>query len=375
MNIQSIIPDFTIDDQDVLIGVMGATGSGKSTFINTVSGSNLRVGRGLMSCTETVQPAKPFELDGRLVTLIDTPGFDDTSKSDADVLNMIAAFLAATYEQGIKLSGLIYFHRITDNRMGGISTRNLRMFRELCGDSSLKNVVVVTNMWELLDHHVGEEREAELATRDSFFRPVLQRGAQLARHHNTKDSGFDILRRIINNTPMSLRIQRELIDEKIDITKTAAGAELNRALLQQIMKHRAEIKQIQYEMREAIKQKDEETRRDLEQETTRLQTEMQKMHDDSKKLAFHYSQERVRLEMRLQEVASEARREAVELSANYQKQIAALQDKLQMSVSTSEYEKQEILRKLNEIQMSRRSHAKEGIFVMIGRALDVMLGY
>lgn len=99
------------------------------------------------------------------------------------------------------------------------------------------------------------------------------------------------------------------------------------------------------------------------------------MHDDSKKLAFHYSQERVRLEMRLQEVASEARREAVELSANYQKQIAALQDKLQMSVSTSEYEKQEILRKLNEIQMSRRSHAKEGIFVMIGRALDVMLGY
>lgn len=61
-----------------------------------VSGSNLRVGRGLKSCTNIVQMAKPFEIDGRRVTLIDTPGFDDTTKSDADVLKMIAAFLATT---------------------------------------------------------------------------------------------------------------------------------------------------------------------------------------------------------------------------------------------------------------------------------------
>ena len=40
--------------------------------------------------------ANPFELDGRYITLIDTPGFDDTTKSDADVLKMIAAFLATT---------------------------------------------------------------------------------------------------------------------------------------------------------------------------------------------------------------------------------------------------------------------------------------
>jgi predicted GTPase len=33
-------------------------------------------------------------LKGRPVTLIDTPGFDDTTKSDSDILRMIAAFLA-----------------------------------------------------------------------------------------------------------------------------------------------------------------------------------------------------------------------------------------------------------------------------------------
>jgi predicted GTPase len=38
----------------------------------------------------------PFEFDGRRVVLIDTPGFDDTNKSDTDILRMIAHYLAAT---------------------------------------------------------------------------------------------------------------------------------------------------------------------------------------------------------------------------------------------------------------------------------------
>jgi predicted GTPase len=66
----------------------------KKKFINLASGSNLRVGKGLHSCTNIVQVAQPFELDGRMVTLIDTPGFDDTTRSDTDILRMIAAFLA-----------------------------------------------------------------------------------------------------------------------------------------------------------------------------------------------------------------------------------------------------------------------------------------
>jgi len=65
-------------------------------FINLISGVNLGVGNGLRSCTSTVQIAGSFDLDGRRVVLIDTPGFDDTTRSDTDVLNTIASFLATT---------------------------------------------------------------------------------------------------------------------------------------------------------------------------------------------------------------------------------------------------------------------------------------
>ena len=46
------------------------------------------------SCTAEVKLANEFTLDGRTVILIDTPGFDDTPRSDVDILNVIAAFLA-----------------------------------------------------------------------------------------------------------------------------------------------------------------------------------------------------------------------------------------------------------------------------------------
>ena len=36
-------------------------------------------------------------MDGKEVTLVDTPGFDDTSKSEADILNVVCDYLATEY--------------------------------------------------------------------------------------------------------------------------------------------------------------------------------------------------------------------------------------------------------------------------------------
>ena len=46
------------------------------------------------SCIAEVELAKEFNLDERAVTLIDTPGFDDSVMSDMEILKIIAAFLA-----------------------------------------------------------------------------------------------------------------------------------------------------------------------------------------------------------------------------------------------------------------------------------------
>ena len=45
------------------------------------------------SCTNIVKVAPPFMLDGRSVTLIGIHGFGGTTRSDNEILRMIALFL------------------------------------------------------------------------------------------------------------------------------------------------------------------------------------------------------------------------------------------------------------------------------------------
>jgi hypothetical protein len=52
----------------------------------------LEVSHGQASCTTDVQVGERFTFEGLNVALIDTPGFDDTERSDADILQSIIIF-------------------------------------------------------------------------------------------------------------------------------------------------------------------------------------------------------------------------------------------------------------------------------------------
>ncbi|KAF6753689.1 P-loop containing nucleoside triphosphate hydrolase protein [Ephemerocybe angulata] len=271
---------------EVIIAVMGATGSGKSTFINTACGSEeLEVSASLFSCTSEVQLSHPFVLDGRRVRLIDTPGFDDTTKSDTDILKMIAMFLSSAYERGKTLAGVIYVHRISDHRMGGVSTRNFRMFRRLCGDGALKNVVIVTNMWNEVKEDLGKRREHELRTQDTFFKPVLDEGAVMVRHNHTKESAHRVLGYLIHKDPTILQVVREISIEKKGIDETAAGEEINKVLIAQAKAHRKQMEELLQEHKDALREKDEQARREIEEDRRKLEAEMKRNQLEAQKLA------------------------------------------------------------------------------------------
>ena len=88
--------------------------------------------------------------------------------------------------------------------MTGVATRNFRIFRELCGASTLKNVVIVTNMWGAVTLEAGAARERGLASDEAFFKPALDKGAQMMRHDHTVDSAQTIIRYFLDNSPVVL---------------------------------------------------------------------------------------------------------------------------------------------------------------------------
>ena len=142
------------------------------------------------------------------------------------------------------------------------------MFRELCGDSTLRNLVLVTNVWGEVSQDVGEYREEELIT--NFFKPVAKRDAQLARHNSTPQSAHAVIRQIMRNRPTPLQIKRELADEAKDIAETAAGEVISKELNEQILRHQAELDVVK-EIERAMEVQDVQTRRELEEEMQKLQ--------------------------------------------------------------------------------------------------------
>ena len=161
------------------------------------------------------------------------------------------------------------------------------MFRKLCGDDMLKNVVIVTTMWSTVDPIKGNAREKHLRSSNKFFKPVLKKGARLVRHDNTAESAKKIIQNIIQKTrqPEALWIQRELIDEKRTINQTSAGQELNRTLVELIATHENELRDIQRRLDEAVRRNDEVSRRELEAEMKRVQTEKEKTEQNRERFS------------------------------------------------------------------------------------------
>jgi len=202
-----------------------------------------------------------------------------------------------SYSAGVKLAGVIYVHRISDDRFGGLAVKNFRMFRELCGEKTLKNVVLMTNMWGRVTPQDGLDREQQL--RDEYFQAAIAKGAQLRRHNNTPESARAILRKILENDPVTLRIQRELIDEGKDIRQTRAGAELNREINEAVEKCQEEIKEMEENMRKAMEDKDEETREELEGERRRMQEEMERRQREAEEMQSKFEEARREMEERI----------------------------------------------------------------------------
>ncbi|KAF9166799.1 hypothetical protein BGX21_000840 [Mortierella sp. AD011] len=267
-----------------IIVVMGMTGVGKSYLIRALSGKKVRVGHDLSSCTQDIE-AVECVIYGNPITLVDTPGFDDTSRSDTEILEDIATWLAEM--DCHKVCGIIYVHSILDDRMRGSSYKNLRMFEKICGKEALKNVVMLTNRWGRIDEKTACDREKKLA--DKFLKMYLTAGCRMMRYR-TKHDLFRVVRGFLNIRPTRLGIQKEMVDGQKSVSGTSAGA-----LAKAAVDMSAELEQVRKKLeatmradkREYNKQRSEQQRTLKKAEASYRQLEQSReilLYDPSRKL-------------------------------------------------------------------------------------------
>ncbi|KIJ43546.1 hypothetical protein M422DRAFT_81945, partial [Sphaerobolus stellatus SS14] len=129
--------------------LLGVTGSGKTSFISSVTGKDCGVGHTLQSCTARIKLFKSpnKENNNSRIILIDTPGFSRNDSSDIAVLKEIAHFLdkMQVHKGGVYVRGVLFFHRISD---GDLHDKYLHLLEDICGNDFLKKVTIVTTMWD-----------------------------------------------------------------------------------------------------------------------------------------------------------------------------------------------------------------------------------
>ncbi|KZP06247.1 hypothetical protein FIBSPDRAFT_703132, partial [Athelia psychrophila] len=173
--------------------LMGATGSGKSTFLEYATGkSDPSIGHGLERRTDRSRAVRcKYPREGGSIILVDTPGLDNPHKTDIEVMIEIADFLRKLSKKKVHLSAILYLHRVSDERMTAEDPlRNLKMLPSLCGQATMPRIALGTTMWSKVSLETGERQEQALAR---YWKELTSEECQLERFGDSVDSAWTII--------------------------------------------------------------------------------------------------------------------------------------------------------------------------------------
>ena len=163
-------------------------------------------------------------IETTILTLVDTPGFDDSSLSDYEKLQVISKWLDETLEEGCRLNGLIYLHPINQTRMQGSAVRALRVFQRICGEENYETVILATTFWNKVEHckEVGEERERRMLSSEGFWKTMKDAEAQSIRLSRNYLEVIPCLLNIASRPKVILGLQNQR-KEGVPLEQTTAG--------------------------------------------------------------------------------------------------------------------------------------------------------
>ncbi|EXL76713.1 hypothetical protein FOPG_08610 [Fusarium oxysporum f. sp. conglutinans race 2 54008] len=381
----SVGTDTSVSDESeslppvLLIAVMGVTGSGKSNFLRLLTGRDdedgPQVGHSLGSCTQKTE-AYECLIQGQQFVFFDTPGFDDTYRGDADILADVAQALSSSYMNNVKLSGIIYLHRIKDERMTNAIMRNLTMFRNLCGDGAFENVILATTFWdELQDESKGAAREHELISTPEWWGYMSNKGSRIRRFQNTRESALEIVNELVDLPAVTLQIQEEIVEQGLGVDQTTAGEALNEELNKLREQHQTQLNSIREEKEQAIKDRDVQLEKmldKLEQEKQqfmrRLESEQAALHADrreqQRRMEQAFNDQLVRLERerkareaKIQDLETRLSTERADANERFQaamaesnRMVSALKLEMEQAREEDRAEYDETIRKIEERQ-------------------------
>ncbi|KAF8149976.1 hypothetical protein B0H34DRAFT_618970, partial [Crassisporium funariophilum] len=155
--------------------LLGQTGVGKSTFINTAAGRTLaEVCEGLTSPELNVQHfiVQHPQDSTRSFVFVDTPGFDHLFASDEQILRIISEWMDKMCHPNACFGGIIYLHDI--NQIMNRSRIGTLALVELSCPEPANHILMTTVEWGRVRDTRAEHHEQGLKA--SNWKEILDQG-------------------------------------------------------------------------------------------------------------------------------------------------------------------------------------------------------
>jgi len=132
--------------------------------------------------------------------------------------------------------------------MSGNLLRNLRYFKDLCGETEFDKIILTTTMWNEVDKETGLRREEELVNK--YWKSMTDRGSTVRRFQHNRDSAFEILAPVFEkvNEKSELLLQKELKDLEGLLGQTEDRNAKFRELAGLISRHQKAVQTIRSEL-------------------------------------------------------------------------------------------------------------------------------
>lgn len=396
-----------ITEGDVIIAVMGLTGVGKSTFIQHLSDSEIVVGHTLDPCTIHVAPHAFFLNDGRRAFLVDTPGFDDGKRTEAEILEEVSNFFAATYKMKITLAGVIYLHRISDNRMSGAMLKNLRMLKKLCGANCYSKIVLATTMWDRMrDARKAVQNEQQLGSTHEWWGDLEEEGATIMRQDDGATSAMKIVEHIMSFAePAIMENQIERVVKNLALKDCESGKVIAEELIKQKEEHDKQMLEKREFYEEQIRNGNARAAEKLERSENEYKEKIEKINRSNEILARRFDESNEKLQRQIDEhniemtntqnariqadnalkatmdelaklKAGQANREK-ELKADRESDKAAFNELLRVERSNYARKEADLIKRIdraNAIAEEGRRRTSKGVFAAIGGVAIAIAG-
>jgi len=182
-----------MEGQDIIILVIGPSGAGKSRFIEAAAGKPAgKVSHSLELSTKDVQFVScPHPEGGKQVFFVDTPGLHEEGNTWMNVGKQIQKWIKTRVPAEQKITGVLYLHNITGNRMTEFPFTNEAMFEQYCGKNLGRRICVTTTHWDQVNKEVATRRESEI--REKY----CVTGTTMARFLCTRESAWEVVEKLL----------------------------------------------------------------------------------------------------------------------------------------------------------------------------------